>query len=536
MATHLTPEIDVVVTKALAKSPDDRHQSAGELAVAFNAALQSVTPFQSFAATGGLASLTSLPMSAAPLALPAPTPPTNAIENHAPRSAQTGDASLPPSVQKKSAPWLWIGGGVLAGGGALLAIVIALVAVLAFGNGWLKADEAQNTAQTPSTAVAGAFTPTPTATATGATLTEPAETVVPAATPTAIIVAPTTTPTATSTGVSSTLTPPPASTATPTMIPAKALEPAAQRVGTVRFSGTNTRLDTITIQLSGIEPAPAGKQYKGWLMGDTGNMLNVGTLAPDANGNVDFVYMEDQGRNLAAIYATFRISLEPDLRDAPEISPEIVFEGAVDGGVVPFVREAILRASDTPLHSLLDGLETETTLGLDHATFARQGLASNNFAGGLNHAEHALNILVGSADERFGDRNGDGQAQNPGDGYGVLGYLNALQTTAIAAGQADPTSVELALHTGYLQATIQNAIQRTDGIVQLLERCFAQDSAESALTLIDQAIALYDELLFGFDANSNGTVEPVQGEGGISLVTQHTGYLANIEVYRVHAP
>jgi hypothetical protein len=409
----------------------------------------------------------------------------------------------------------------------LLAIVVALVATLAFGNRWLWTDDTQDLEKTPPTTVAGAFTPTPTTTSTGT-----AETAVPTVTPTPVMVIPTTTPTVMP-PVTPTDIPP---TSTPTPVPVATPEPEAQHAGTVRFSSTNARLDTITIQLSGAEPAPAGKHYEGWLAGDVGNTLNVGTLAPDGNGNVEFVYTDDQGRNLAAIYTAFRISLEPDFGDTPEISQEVVFEGSVDGNVVPFVREAILRASETPLLSLLDGLETETALGLDHLNFTRQGLAGNNLAGGLNHAEHALNILVGAADERFGDENGDGQAQNPGDGYGVLGYLNALQRTAAAAGQADPTSAELALHAGYLQTTIQNAIQRTDGIVQLLERCFVQDSAGSALALTDQAVALYDELLFGFDANSNGTVEPVQGEGGLLLVTQHTGYLANIEVYRVHAP
>ena len=94
----------------------------------------------------------------------------------------------------------------------------------------------------------------------------------------------------------------------------------------------------------------------------------------------------------------------------------------------------------------------------------------------------------------------------------------------------------LAIYVGFVETTTQNAIQRTNGIVQLLERCYIQDSADSALSLVDQAIALYDELLFGFDANSNGTVEPVQGEGGLSLVSQHTGYLANIELYRAQTP
>jgi len=70
----------------------------------------------------------------------------------------------------------------------------------------------------------------------------------------------------------------------------------------------------------------------------------------------------------------------------------------------------------------------------------------------------------------------------------------------------------------------------------LLERCFAQDSAESALTLAEQALTLYDELQNGLDINGNQGVEPIEGEGGLLLLVQHTGYLANIEVYRVEAP
>lgn len=546
LATTLTPQIDAVVAKALEKSPDDRYQSAGELAAAFNVALQSIVQFQSFASTGSAAYLTPQPTSASAPAVQSSRSIT-ALGNNTPRStpatgASAGSTGKPatftgtqpkPAAKKKPPAWLWIGGGVLVGGGVLLTIVIAMIAILSFGNGWLQAN-AQAQEKTPTAAAAMAVTPTPTN-----TLTEGGETAVPTVPQTTSAVVPTATATPTPNAPATerpTLAVQPTATLQPTATPAVTPEPVAQRAGTVRFSSTNARLDTITIQLSAVQAAPSGKHYEGWLVGDTGNPLNVGTMTPDGNGNVEFLFTDDQGRNLAAIYGAFRISLEPDFGDAPDMSQEIVFEGAVNEAVVPFIREAILRASDTPLHSLLDGLETESALGLDHMTFGRQGLADGNLAGGLAHIEHTINILVGSQDERFGDKNGDGQTQNPGDGYGVISYLTALQATAISAGQADPTSTELALHVGFVEVTTQNAIQRANGIVQLLERCFAQDSADSALSLLDQAIALYDELLFGFDANSNGIVEPIQGEGGLSLVTQHTGYLANIELYRVQTP
>ena len=44
VASHLTPEIDAVVLKALAKSPDDRYETAGDLATAFGLAVQSRLP------------------------------------------------------------------------------------------------------------------------------------------------------------------------------------------------------------------------------------------------------------------------------------------------------------------------------------------------------------------------------------------------------------------------------------------------------------------------------------------------------------
>ena len=534
LATHLTPEIDAVVAKALAKSPDDRYQSAGELSTAFSGALQSMTQFQLSAIVDRVANPTSRPISAVqPAAQPSPSTrdpqhastPVQAADTH---SLSTTGVPTKPTVNRRLPAWLWIGGGVLVGGGMLLTIAAVVIAVLGLRNGWSQSGT-QDQETTPTVSVVTAFTPTPTS-----TVTETAETTAPTPVQAAPIVTPTVTPTATLPSV------PPAGTPTPlpqpTVIPEATSELSTQRVGTVRFSSTNARLDTIAIQLSTIQAASPGKHYEGWLVGDTGSLLNVGTLVPDGNGNVEFLFTDSEGHNLAALYPAFRLSLEPDFGDAPEISQEIILQGEVNDSVVPFVREAILRASDTPLHSLLDGLETEAALGLDHMAFGRQDLANGNLAGGLSHIEHAINILVGSQDERFGDKNGDSQVQNPGDGYGLFRYLNALQTTAIAAGQADPTSAELALHVGFVRNTTQNALQRTDGIVKLLERCFIQDSTASTLALVDQAVLLYDELLYGFDANSNGTVEPIEGEGGLSLVTQHIGYLANIELYRVQTP
>jgi hypothetical protein len=496
LATHLTPQVDAVVSKALAKSPDDRFQTAGALAAVFQTAIQAQPPAA-----------------------------TDVFE----------DATAEPVVARESVPtaarpnWALLLGGGLAG---LLIVVLAGAVAL---NALLKGQEGGAPTATPPivAAIGDAVTPTP-------TFTRPSETAAPTATPSPEpegAVAAIETPAGLSTTPEPTLLPSPTPSPAPTPLPPTSTpEPTTQRVGRVRFLTGGSRLDTVNVQLAEVEAPPAGRHYEGWLLDDSGDALNLGRLTPDTNGNVDFTYTDPAGRNLAAVYSGFRASLEPDFGDSPEMSREIVLEGSVSAAVFVLVREMVLRAPETPLHSLLDGLETEVALGRDHLGFSRAGLAAGNLGGGQNHAEHAVNILVGNADPRFGDKNGDGQVQNPGDGTGVLGYLATLREKTVAAGEVDPTSTELALHVGFLEAVTQNSLLRTDGIVRLLERAFVQDSTEGALTLVDQAIALYDELLNGFDLNGNGAVEPIQGEGGTALVVEHTGYLGNIEVYRVQGP
>jgi hypothetical protein len=287
----------------------------------------------------------------------------------------------------------------------------------------------------------------------------------------------------------------------------------------------------VQLQLASIDPAPAGKHYEAWLIGTSAGTLNMGRFAPDSNKNVDHSFTDPDGRNLAGLYNAIAISLEPDFGDTPEIG-EVIFEGAISEPLVPTIREVVFRSSDQPLHSLLDGLETEAALGLDHLSFAIDGLSSGNLSGGLGHVEHTLNILLGENDARFGDQNNDQQIQNPGDGYGVLGYLRAIQDKVTALSQANTSSEELKLHTEYTALLVANTQQRTEGIVSLLLRAFAQDSASSALTLVDQALGLYTELEDGIDLNGNQIIEPIEGEGGITLLAQHAGYLANIEVFR----
>ena len=51
------------------------------------------------------------------------------------------------------------------------------------------------------------------------------------------------------------------------------------------------------------------------------------------------------------------------------------------------------------------------------------------------HTEHVINLLVGNASPDFGDLDKDGSVQDPGDGKGMLNYLQIVHDDAVASNQ-----------------------------------------------------------------------------------------------------
>jgi len=80
-------------------------------------------------------------------------------------------------------------------------------------------------------------------------------------------------------------------------------------------------------------------------------------------------------------------------------------------------------STDTPYAV---GLKAQTDLAVQHAQNASNAAAIGSLAELRVHLEHLINILEGANGARFGDYDGDGQKQNPGDGYGVVLYLTRM--------------------------------------------------------------------------------------------------------------
>ncbi|MEL6525188.1 MAG: protein kinase, partial [Chloroflexota bacterium] len=362
----LRPDLDenvsAVLTKGLAKEPNQRYSSAGELAEAFSRAIHSnddslAQAQQSMPIKSKLDTQVGKK--------PAETATLNDTVTKVLQGTGGGNDGTPPSTQiivRDSTNPI-----VLMGGFGLIALVIVIVAVLLInnnGNDTVTPPDLPNVAD-----------------ATSDPIDDDTETV--AEPPT---VAP---------------------TPLPTAIPA----PVVATFGEVRFSTAASLGDRIVINMNDAAPAPNGLQYAGWLINDaTDETLILGQIVVEAFGDGIFDYTDPDGRMLPALFNRLIITTEESIGDAP--TGEVVYEASVPVEVSSALSE-IFVASENGINgnSLLEGARTEARNAVRHAGLAA---GSTNIGGASLHAEHTIQILRGDED----DYNGDGSTNNPGAGIG----------------------------------------------------------------------------------------------------------------------
>ncbi|MFZ6030059.1 MAG: anti-sigma factor [Chloroflexota bacterium] len=183
--------------------------------------------------------------------------------------------------------------------------------------------------------------------------------------------------------------------------------------------------DQFLLALTGVPAAPDGQAYQGWLTSGDGAVLAVGQLVPAADGTLSLAWTSPTGENLPARFTGFEITLEPaDGSDIP--TGEAVYAGAMQDEQAAQVRLLFVTNTvepATPLNTpFMPGILAQLDVAIQHIQNAQNAEAIAAYEEMRIHLEHVINILEGAQGERFQDYNGDGAAQNPGDGFGVKGY------------------------------------------------------------------------------------------------------------------
>ena len=299
---------------------------------------------------------------------------------------------------------------------------------------------------------------------------------------------------------------------------------------------TPLKSDRLIIALTGVT-APSFGELRGYLVKDDGTTATALGVLPVVDGAINTTWDSPTQENIIGNYRTFRITRE-----------EVYAEAALPAQALAHIRHVVYQRSDTPGNiGYAVGLVQQAEALLTHATNAKTWADQNDLGEAKRHTEHAINILVGEDSPLFKDWNGDGQVQNPGDGFGILpgvedrngdgrvnvGYAKGTHDHIKNAANSPDATENIKARAEQVKASVYNIMGRTGDPTypnwagQLLAK--AQEVINATTVAEAQAAAaemvqLADLILNGVDANANGKVEPVAGEGGAKtafLYAQH---------------
>jgi hypothetical protein len=239
--------------------------------------------------------------------------------------------------------------------------------------------------------------------------------------------------------------------------------------------------DQFLLLLTNVPAAPQGQVYQGWLVADDGARLSVGQLVPAADGTLSVKWVSPTGENLLTRFAGFEMTLEPvDGSDSP--TGKVIYAGQMAASQAASARLFFVtntREPATPLNTpFIPGLLTQLEIAIQHIQNAQNAEAIGAAQEMRVHLEHVINILEGADGPRFKDYNGDGAAQNPGDGFGVKGYARQVAVVLNTPELATP------VETGV------NALQ--DQALTIFELTDLTQAAELLTTLYTAATSLRD--------------------------------------------
>lgn len=281
---------------------------------------------------------------------------------------------------------------------------------------------------------------------------------------------------------------------TPVTTPAVTLPvislPLSEMSGTAGFRDQLATADQFFLTLTTVPALPDGLVYQGWLLGNDGTVISTGVIILAPDGRAALTWDSPNSENLLSRYVQFQITLEPA---AGSVTPtgKVVFSGMLEGTVLTNARRLFVKNEGepaTPLDTAFAlGLRAQTDLAAQHVTNAVNAAAIGAVDEMRAHLEHVVNILEGAGGPRYGDHDGNGSAENPGDGFGVLGYTGQIASLI-------PEQVAIGETVATLQAQVA-AVQ--DKCLEILQM---EDPAAAAAQL-GELQALIEQLKSGPTAN-----------------------------------
>jgi plastocyanin len=316
---------------------------------------------------------------------------------------------------------------------------------------------------------------------------------------------------------------PPAPTPQPTPAEPPAAPLGPQAVGFGAFRDEAARSDAFELEVSGL-PAVQGDLHA-WLTGGS-RFTDLGRLAPDEQGRATFTYVSPSGENLVATYSGFYISVEAPGSVPQGPSAQVLLGSSLAPDVLGPVRQLLVESEAPEGTAYAVGLIHLTEELFRHAKAVNGAAVVGDFDGMNRHIEHMLTLIQGQGGEHYRDFDNNGEIQDPGDGYGILRYADAVAAQAQVAAGAPGATDNVRFHAAEAQVLAGNLRDWSAQVVDRVIRAHQATTAAEQQTLTSEALALTRTMLDGSDANRNGLVEAIAGEGGAYTTYFVAQYLA----------
>jgi hypothetical protein len=301
----------------------------------------------------------------------------------------------------------------------------------------------------------------------------------------------------------------------------------------LEFRDSNAFNDQILLSASGVTAPTDGSTLELWLDGP-GGLKSLGPLEVAADGTINHLYTDPNQQNLVALYNAFFVSIEPPGDTDPAASGHNLFEGSVPPASHQALLPVLVSDPDVPNQApLLLPFMYDVDDLIRHADSAAAAVNSGDLRSVTRHAEHMVNIIEGRNGPNYGDLDKNGTVFDPSDGFGLLPYAQAIQDGARAAAQAEGANDVVATHSAHVVASTQNVIEWTQQADALALQLNSTTDLAQASTLVVQLADLAKRIRDGVDANGNGIVEPITGEGGAWTAYLHAQYMVAMGVVPV---
>jgi hypothetical protein len=151
--------------------------------------------------------------------------------------------------------------------------------------------------------------------------------------------------------------------------------------------------------------------------------------------------------------------------------------------------------------------------------------------------EELINMIVGSKSDQYLDYDKDGTIDDPADGYGSLpngtnaGYLQETALYAKSASDAPDSTPNIREQNQNIQVCIRNMDGWTNELLPLALKLNETSFGSDMQNTVAKMSELGDALLNGIDKNSNGNIDPVDGECGAAKAYDYGSYMADYPLY-----